>query len=108
MYIFSQGMEQMTVLVVGYDPMGDSEWEWCAVFQALPEEHKVRLLERYRRSHMKPENCELIGEIEPEDVALFEKQLPRFYKEAMRHFKLTPIDDSFPAEQQEMPFLKKP
>ncbi|GEM_PF-4661420 len=103
LHIFSELLYPESVRVIGYDPMKDSEWELCVIFRAIPEEHKVQLVERHRRSHMNPENCERITEIEPEEVEFFDKMLPDFYDEAMRYFGFKAFDDSLPELQLELP-----
>ncbi len=107
-YILSDKLDDVSVLVWGYDPEKDSKYEYCAVFSIIPEEQNVRLENRHRRSHFNLEDCQILDVLTAEELSAFDKAMPRFYKEAMRRCSFTPFDDSIPVEQQELPLSKDP
>ena len=108
MHIYVDWRDGESLALVGYDPMADSEFEFCVVFESLEEENTVRAVTRHRRKHKIPEQCELIENLSKEDLARFDKEMPRFYDLAMKTFRFVPFDDRLPEIQEEFPFQNGP
>lgn len=103
MYMTFTFLRDGAVLVAGYDEDADPYWEFCAIFQSLAEEKRVRLIERHRRDHTNPELCETMEKMSSDDLKRFDAAMPKFYGVAMKAFGFKPFDDSLPYVQVELP-----